>query len=185
MIGNVKKSTHGIYDAISDKRLPRYLAKFCYRFDRRFKLEDMIPRLGYAAVRTPPMPEGLLRVAEAWGNQEGVLGVEMGEDLLDHHRVFSALASCVALPPASLQSDADNDPQRPAAGRTGLDADVEDKLWPLRLYALRVQVIAAWRSAGVLSCPSSEALGWAPFPRSPGVTDAWYWLLHRGAEQIS
>lgn len=42
-------------------------AEFCYRFNRRFKLEDMIPRLGYAAVRTPPMPERLLRVAEAWG----------------------------------------------------------------------------------------------------------------------
>jgi len=67
MIGNVKKSIHGSYHAISEKHLPRYLAEFCYRFNRRFKLEDMIPRLGYAAVRTPPMPERLLRVAEAWG----------------------------------------------------------------------------------------------------------------------
>ena len=67
MIGNVKNSIHGTYHAISDKHLPRYLAEFCYRFNRRFKLKDMIPRLGYAAVRTPPMPERLLRVAEAWG----------------------------------------------------------------------------------------------------------------------
>jgi hypothetical protein len=67
MIGNVKKSIHGSYHAISETHLPRYLAEFCYRFNRRFRLEDMIPRLGYAAVRTPPMPERLLRVAEAWG----------------------------------------------------------------------------------------------------------------------
>ncbi len=67
MIGNVKNSIHGSYHAISDKHLPRYLAEFCYRFNRRFKLEDMIPRLGYVAVRTPPMPDRLLKIAEAWG----------------------------------------------------------------------------------------------------------------------
>ena len=33
----------------------------------RFNLEDMIPRLGYDAVRTPPMPQRLLSMAEAWG----------------------------------------------------------------------------------------------------------------------
>jgi hypothetical protein len=29
----------------------------------------MIPRLAYAAVRTPPMPDRFLKLAEAWGNQ--------------------------------------------------------------------------------------------------------------------
>lgn len=67
MIGNVKNSIHGTYHAVSEKHLPRYLAEFCYRFNRRFILEDMIPRLGYAAVYTPPMPGRLLKVAEAWG----------------------------------------------------------------------------------------------------------------------
>ena len=67
MIGNVKNSMHGSYHAISDRHLPRYLAEFCYRFNRRFNLEDMIARLGYAAVRTPPMPQRLLSLAEAWG----------------------------------------------------------------------------------------------------------------------
>lgn len=67
MIGNVKNSIHGTYHAVSEQHLPRYLAEFCYRFNRRFELADMIPRLGYASVRTPPMPERLLRVAEAWG----------------------------------------------------------------------------------------------------------------------
>ena len=64
MIGNVKNSMHGSYHAIRGKHLPRYLAEFCYRFNRRYKLEDMISRLGYAAVRTPPMPQRLLSMAE-------------------------------------------------------------------------------------------------------------------------
>ncbi|RDH90932.1 MAG: IS1595 family transposase [endosymbiont of Lamellibrachia luymesi] len=67
MIGNVKNSMHGSYHAISNRHLPRYLAEFCYRFNRRFKLEDMISRLGCAAVRTPPMPQRLLSMAEARG----------------------------------------------------------------------------------------------------------------------
>lgn len=67
MIGNVKGSMQGSYHSIGRRHLPRYLAEFCYRFNRRFNLEDMIPRLGYAAVRTPPMPQRLLKMAEAWG----------------------------------------------------------------------------------------------------------------------
>jgi hypothetical protein len=67
IIGNVKNSMHGSYHTISDRHLPRYLAEFCYRFNRRYKLEDMIPRLGYRAVRTPPMPQRLLSMAEVWG----------------------------------------------------------------------------------------------------------------------
>jgi transposase-like protein len=67
LTGNVKNSIHGTYHQISSKHLPRYLAEFCYRFNRRFKLEDMIPRLGYAAVRTPPMPQRLLTMAEHRG----------------------------------------------------------------------------------------------------------------------
>ena len=46
---------------------PRYLAEFCYRSNRRFQLENMIPRLGYVAVRTPPLPYRLPKLAEAWG----------------------------------------------------------------------------------------------------------------------
>lgn len=67
MIGNVKNSMYGSYHAISGNHLPRYLAEFCYRFNRRYKLEDMIPRLGYAAVHTPPMPQRLLSMAEPQG----------------------------------------------------------------------------------------------------------------------
>lgn len=66
-IGNVKKSINGAYHAINLKHLPRYLAEFCYRFNRRFTLEDMLPRLTYVAVRTPPMPMRLLKMAEDYG----------------------------------------------------------------------------------------------------------------------
>jgi len=67
MIGNVKTAMTGTYHSIGKKHLPRYLAEFCYRFNRRFQLEDMLPRLGYMAMRTPPMPRGLLKLAEGYG----------------------------------------------------------------------------------------------------------------------
>ncbi len=67
MIGNVKKAINGTYHAINPRHLPRYLAEFCYRHNRRFQLEDMIPRFGYVAVRTPPMPGRLLKLAEGYG----------------------------------------------------------------------------------------------------------------------
>ena len=43
---------------------------------------------------------------------------------------------------------------------------------PKTRFSRCAQVIAARRSAGVFSCPSSKALGLAPFPRFPGVTAA-------------
>ena len=67
MIGNVKNAIHGTYHAVSERHLPRYLAEFCYRFNRRFDLPAMLPRLGHVATRTPPMPERLLRLAEPSG----------------------------------------------------------------------------------------------------------------------
>ena len=67
MIGNVKNAVIGTYHAIGAKHLPRYLAEFCYRFNRRFQLEDMLPRFVYIALRTPPMPNRLLKLAESYG----------------------------------------------------------------------------------------------------------------------
>jgi transposase-like protein len=67
MIGNVKKAINGSYHAINPRHLPRYLAEFCYRHNRRFQLEDLLPRFVYVAVRTPPMPNRLLKLAEAYG----------------------------------------------------------------------------------------------------------------------
>jgi hypothetical protein len=64
MLGNLKNSVAGTYHAIREKHVPRYLAQFQYRFNRRYKLGDMIPRLAWVALRTPPMPYRLLKVAE-------------------------------------------------------------------------------------------------------------------------
>lgn len=64
MIGNIKKAIHGTYHAVSKKHLPRYLAEFCYRFNRRFQLHEMVNRLLCAALKTPPIPQRLLKLAE-------------------------------------------------------------------------------------------------------------------------
>ncbi len=64
MIGNVKNAIKGTYHAIGAQHLPRYLAEFCYRFNRRFQLDDILPRFIYVALRTPPMPNRLLKMAE-------------------------------------------------------------------------------------------------------------------------
>src|SRR5207244_10161598 len=63
-LGNIKSAITGTYRAIRDKHVPRYLAEFEYRFNRHYDLAAMMPRLAYVALRTPPMPYRLLRVAE-------------------------------------------------------------------------------------------------------------------------
>jgi hypothetical protein len=63
-LGNIKAAIVGTYRAIDEKHVPRYLAEFEYRFNRRYDLAAMIPRLAWAATRTPPMPYRLLKLAE-------------------------------------------------------------------------------------------------------------------------
>ena len=65
-LGNIKAAITGTYRAINSKHVPRYLAEFEYRFNRRYDLADMIPRLAWAAVRTTPMPYRLLKLAEVY-----------------------------------------------------------------------------------------------------------------------
>jgi hypothetical protein len=65
ILGNVKNALHGTYHELSPQHLPRYLAEFCYRFNRPFDLATMLPRLGYAAAHTTPIPYRLLKLAEA------------------------------------------------------------------------------------------------------------------------
>ncbi|MES9958204.1 MAG: IS1595 family transposase [Sedimenticola sp.] len=67
MLGNVKNALLGTFHAIEEKHVPRYLAEFEYRFNRRFKLSSMIERLLFVALRTPPMPYRLLKMAEVYG----------------------------------------------------------------------------------------------------------------------
>ena len=65
-LGNIKAAITGTYRAINSKHVPRYLAEFEYRFNRRYDLAAMIPRLTWAAVRTTPMPYRLLKLAEVY-----------------------------------------------------------------------------------------------------------------------
>jgi ribosomal protein L37AE/L43A len=66
-LGNIKAAITGTYRAIRAKHVPRYLAEFEYRFNRRYDLAAMIPRLTWAAVHAPPMPYQLLKLAEDYG----------------------------------------------------------------------------------------------------------------------
>ncbi len=65
-LGNLKTSLRGTYHSIRAKHVPRYPAQFQYRYNRRYKLEQMIPRLVWVALRTPPMPYRLLKLAECY-----------------------------------------------------------------------------------------------------------------------
>lgn len=65
-LGNIKAAISGTYRSISSKHVPRYLAEFQYRYNRRYDLGAMLPRLNWAAVRTPPMPYRLLKMAEVY-----------------------------------------------------------------------------------------------------------------------
>ena len=64
MLGNVKNAIHGTYHAIRAPHLPRYLAEFGYRFNRRIDPASMLARLA-AAAQTPAMPCRLVKLAEA------------------------------------------------------------------------------------------------------------------------
>ena len=65
-LGNIKSALNGTYRSVSGKHVPRYLAEFEYRFNRRFDLKAIIPRLTWASVPTPPMPYRLLKLAEVY-----------------------------------------------------------------------------------------------------------------------
>lgn len=63
-LGNIKAAITGTYRSISSKHVPPYLAEFEYRFNRRYDLAAMIPRLTRAATLAPQMPYRLLKLAE-------------------------------------------------------------------------------------------------------------------------
>jgi ribosomal protein L37AE/L43A/transposase-like protein len=65
-LGNIKAAIVGTYRAIDQKHVPRYLAEFEYRFNRRYDRAAMMPRLLWAGVRTTPMPYRLLKLADVY-----------------------------------------------------------------------------------------------------------------------
>jgi transposase-like protein len=64
ILGNLKGSLLGVCRWVSAKHLPRYLAEFQWRFNRRFDLASILQRLLRAATLTSPMPHDLLVLAE-------------------------------------------------------------------------------------------------------------------------
>lgn len=62
ILGNLKSALRSTYHAVRPRYAQRYLSEFQYRFNRRFRLPDMLPKLLYAALRTPPMPVRLLKI---------------------------------------------------------------------------------------------------------------------------
>lgn len=66
MLGNLKTALAGTYHAFDHAKYgARYLAEFAYRFNRRFDLAAMLPRLLRAAATTKPLPLRRLRLSEA------------------------------------------------------------------------------------------------------------------------
>ncbi len=66
VLGNIKSAINGTHRALK-KHVDRTLAEFEWRFNCRYDLAAMIPRLAWAATRTPPMPYRLLKLAESVG----------------------------------------------------------------------------------------------------------------------
>lgn len=65
LLSNLKTGLSGTYHAFKfDKYAARYLAENQYRFNRRYDLKQMLPRLLRAAVLTMPRNEAWLRAAE-------------------------------------------------------------------------------------------------------------------------
>ena len=63
VLGNLKGNIQGVTRWVGKAHLDRYLAEFQYRFNRRFDLASILPRLLSVAVRTPAMPQPLLKMA--------------------------------------------------------------------------------------------------------------------------
>ena len=64
VLANVKRSIGGSYHAFKQaKYARRYLGEAAYRFNRRFRLPELAPRLLHAMIVCKPCPERLLRQA--------------------------------------------------------------------------------------------------------------------------
>lgn len=65
ILGNLKTAITGTYHTFDFEKYPhRYLGEYQYRFNRRFDLAAMLPRLIRAAARNARRPEVWLRLAE-------------------------------------------------------------------------------------------------------------------------
>ncbi len=64
VLANLKRAISGVYHAIRQaKYARRYLAEATYRFNRRFRLRELLPRIATAMMRCKPCPEPMLKAA--------------------------------------------------------------------------------------------------------------------------
>lgn len=63
ILGNVKTAIVGTLKAVARRYVFRYLAEFQYRFNRRFRLPEMLARLACVATRAAPRPYKALKIA--------------------------------------------------------------------------------------------------------------------------
>jgi len=65
ILGNLKNAINGTYHAFDfEKYAHRYLGEYQYRFNHRFDLAALLPRMIFAATATGKRPEHWLRLAE-------------------------------------------------------------------------------------------------------------------------
>ena len=65
LLGNLKTALTGTYHAVKfAKYAHRYLAEFQFRFNHRFDMKTILPRLLRSLLAAPPSPEHWLRAAE-------------------------------------------------------------------------------------------------------------------------
>ena len=65
IMGNLKTSLQGVYHQIHRKYVPRFLALFQYRFNRRMDLKELVIGLMRLAANSCPTPLRQLRLAES------------------------------------------------------------------------------------------------------------------------
>ena len=64
-LGTIKSALARTYRVVRQKHVARYLAEFGYHFNRKYKLEEMIPRLAFVALRTARIAYRLRKQAAA------------------------------------------------------------------------------------------------------------------------
>ncbi|PPU78353.1 hypothetical protein XhhCFBP4925_18035, partial [Xanthomonas hortorum pv. hederae] len=73
VLGNLKRAISGDHAIAQGKYARRYLAEAAYRFNRRFRLREMLPRLATAMMQSNPCPETVLRAASNFHGRESGL----------------------------------------------------------------------------------------------------------------
>ena len=64
VLANLKRAISGVYHAVRQGTYARrYLAEAVWRFNRRFRLREMLPHLATAMMCCKPCPERQLRLA--------------------------------------------------------------------------------------------------------------------------